>query len=119
VVDTAVSFLLWGVLPSAASTAQKSPPMSRNLAFIHQRRPQHLVLPKVLDGDDALESGKLALNTIYPSRDSAGSPCSVAQNLLTRILEIYHVRSPIFVDLYQRRREPSPTLPMNRRITRS
>jgi len=93
--------------------------MSRNLAFIHQRRPQHLVLPKVLDGDDALESGKLALNTIYPSRDSAGSPCSVAQNLLTRILEIYHVRSPIFVDLSHRRREPSPTLPMNRRITRS
>ncbi|ELR21546.1 PH domain containing protein [Acanthamoeba castellanii str. Neff] len=74
VVDTAVSFLLWGVLPSAASTAQKSPPMSSNLAFIHQRRPQHLVLPKVLDGDDAMESGKLALNTIYPARDSAGSP---------------------------------------------
>lgn len=89
VVDTAVSFLLWGVLPSAASTAQKSPPMSSNLAFIHQRRPQHLVLPKVLDGDDAMESGKLALNTIYPARDSAGSPCLVAQNLLTRILEIY------------------------------
>jgi hypothetical protein len=118
VVDTAVSFLLWGVLPSAASTAQKSPPMSSNLAFIHQRRPQHLVLPKVLDGDDAMESGKLALNTIYPARDSAGSPCSVAQNLLTRILEIYRVRSPICCR-YHRRREPSLTLPMNRRIIRS